>query len=395
VPRRSYAAVLGAAVCCYAALGAVIRIIPVYVGDTLQGSALAVGLAVGAPALTGVLARPGGGRLADALGPRLVVAAGTLVMAAGALPMFVASYPLFLLSRLAAGVGEGALMSASVLWLLRLAGRERQGRALGHIGLANYAGLTLGPLLADALGGRRHLHAVFVAAAVLPLGGLLLSRAAQTADAPASDERPRYSLGSILLVVLGPGLGLLLVNVGYAALLGFGARAVGGPTVAVLPVYAGTVIAVRGLGGGIVDRAGAKRTLLLAAPLAAAGLVMAAFLPAAAALAGVGVLGVGQALAVPALGLLAIELVPSEQHGLASGVFFAWFDAGVGLGGPFAGAWAGATGPAGALAAAAGAVLLAPAAARFSPRGRAGGDAACAASASARPRTRRASAGGR
>src|SRR5262249_21098721 len=102
---------------------------------------------------------------------------------------------------------------------------------------------------------------------------------------------------------------------------------------------------------------------------AAAGLVMAAFLPPAAALAGVAILGVGQALAVPSLGLLTIEPVTPEQQGIASGVFFAWFDAGVGLGAPFAGAVAAATEPAGALAAAAAAVALAPLAARLSLHG--------------------------
>jgi len=47
-------------------------------------------------------------------------------------------------------------MAATVLWLLRLAGPERRGRAMGHVGLANYAGLTVGPLLAQALSGQEH-----------------------------------------------------------------------------------------------------------------------------------------------------------------------------------------------------------------------------------------------
>jgi hypothetical protein len=38
------------------------------------------------------------------------------------------------------------MVSAAVLWLLVLAGPPRRGMALGHIGLANYAGLTVGPL---------------------------------------------------------------------------------------------------------------------------------------------------------------------------------------------------------------------------------------------------------
>jgi hypothetical protein len=63
---------------------------------------------------------------------------------------------------------------------------------------------------------------------------------------------------------------------------------------------------------------------------------------------------------VPALGLLALARLPAEQQGAAAGAFFAWFDAGVGLGGLFAGAAAHVTDPPGALVAAAVAVAIVP-----------------------------------
>ena len=149
MPRASDLAVLTAAVLCYAALGAVLRVLPGLLDDPA-----ALGLLVGAPALTGVVTRPGRRparrshrrRAGDARRrrrhgrrrrPRAGVGAAT---------------PALLASRLLVGAGEGAMMSAAVLWLLRLAGPQRRGQALGHIGLANYAGLTAGPLLAEALG---------------------------------------------------------------------------------------------------------------------------------------------------------------------------------------------------------------------------------------------------
>ena len=69
------------------------------------------------------------------------------------------------------------------------------------------------------------------------------------------------------------------------------------------------------------------------------------------------VLSVGQGLAVPSLGLLALASVPPSRHGRTAGAFFAYFDAGVGLGGPAVGLAAHAADPSGALCAAAGAVL--------------------------------------
>src|SRR4051812_11164392 len=137
-PDVAYAAVLGTALCCYAALGAVLSIAPREVIDHLGGGAAEAGLAVGAPALTGLLSRPLGGRLADRVGPRVPLIAGAVTMAAAAVPAAVsATLGAFVASRLAVGVGEGLMMSAAVLWLLRLAGPGRRGRALGHIGLSN------------------------------------------------------------------------------------------------------------------------------------------------------------------------------------------------------------------------------------------------------------------
>ena len=95
-----------------------------------------------------------------------------------------------------------------------------------------------------------------------------------------------------------------------------------------------------------------------ATALAAAGLLVTALAGSTAlALAGTAVLAAGQGVAVPALGLLALERVPPARHGAASGLFFAFFDAGVAAGGPLSGAVAGLASPAAALAVSAGAVL--------------------------------------
>ena len=56
-------------------------------------------------------------------------------------------------------------------------------------------------------------------------------------------------------------------------------------------------------------------------------------------------------MAVPALGLLALSGVPEDERGAASGTFFAFFDVGVGAGGPLLGVVASAAGPGGAIAA--------------------------------------------
>jgi MFS family permease len=365
-----YAIVLATAVLCYAALGTVLGILPRYV-HSLGGGAVLVGLAVGAPAITGAAGRPFGGRLADRLGPARIVVIGAVVMTVGTIPAFVHALPVLIVSRLLVGAGEASMMAATVLWLLRLAGPERRGRAMGHVGLANYAGLTVGPPLSQLLAGDAHPSRVWIAAAILPLlaAGFAASMA-RTAEARADyangheEEEPDAAEQlSAWRVTIRPGLGLMLVNFGYVALLSFGAAAAtqqgSGIAKLVIPGFGIGVILSRTVLAGVPDRFGAARTLTVAVLLEAAGLAgLAAASSPPLALAALLVMSLGQGLAVPSLGLLALASVPPSRHGRTAGAFFAYFDAGVGLGGPAVGVAARAADPTGALFAAAVAVLM-------------------------------------
>jgi MFS family permease len=364
-----YASVLATAVLCYAALGTVLGILPGYV-HALGSGAVLVGLTVGAPALTGAVGRPLGGRFADRHGPARIMIAGALAMTAGTIPAYVRSLPVLVASRLAVGAGEATMMAAAVLWLLRLAGPERRGRAMGHVGLANYAGLTLGPPLSQALSGQSDPARVWTAAALLPLVAAALAatmaRGSDGREQPDAHEqlveKDTEGRRSTLRITLRPGLGLMLVNVGYVAVLSFGAAAATqqhtGIATLVIPVFGVGVIASRTVLAGVPDRFGAARTLCAAVTLEAAGLAgLAAATSTAPALVALVVMAIGQGLAVPSLGLLALASVPASRHGRTAGAFFAYFDAGVGLGGPAVGLAARAADPTGALFAAAAAVM--------------------------------------
>jgi predicted MFS family arabinose efflux permease len=241
---------------------------------------------------------------------------------------------------------------------------------MGHVGLANYTGLTIGPLLAQALSGQQHPSRVWITAAILPLvaaaSAVALGRSPDRGVAPepaTHDPQPEAAeRRSTLRATLRPGLGLMLVNFGYVAVLSFGAAAATeqgtGIESLVIPVFGVGVIASRTILAGVPDRFGAPRTLTAAVTLEAAGLAgMAATTSAPVAVIALVVMAVGQGLAVPSLGLLALASVPPSRHGRTAGAFFAYFDAGVGLGGPIVGLAARAADPTGGLFAAAGAVL--------------------------------------
>ena len=126
----------------------------------------------------------------------------------------------------------------------------------------------------------------------------------------------------------------------------------------VIPTFGIGVIVSRTVLAGVPDRFGPARTLSCAVLLESAGLAgtaVATSVPDA--LVALMVMAIGQGLAVPSLGLLALAGVPASRQGRTAGAFFAYFDAGVGLGGPAVGLAAHVTDPSGALLAAAGAVL--------------------------------------
>jgi MFS family permease len=345
---RAYLAVLAAAVACYAALGAVLRAVPTYVGGTLGAGSVAVGLAVGAPAITGAVLRPLGGRWSDRFGCRPMVIVGAVVMAVGVLPAWQASLGMLVFSRLLVGAGEAVMMSATVLWLLQIAGEEHQGRSLGHIGLANYAGLTIGPLLVELI-GLHHTGRLWLLASGLPLLGAAAAAAMRQAPRPVAHAEPAPMVTMIRRTGRA-GVGLLLVNIGYVAVLSFGAIVVAKHGLAIgsliVPVFGAGVIASRVGLGSLPDRLGPTRVLAGSVLLEAAGLAVFSMAGTEAiSITALAVLSLGQGLAVPSLGLLAVADVPPHQRGAASGAFFAWFDAGVGLGGPAVGLVARASAP--------------------------------------------------
>lgn len=278
------------------------------------------------------------------------------------------------------------MMAAAVLWLLRLAGPERRGRAMGHIGLANYAGLTIGPPLSQLLDGDAHPSNVWIAAAILPLlaaaVAAVLGRGPEGSAGHESADEHDADAGagdhvSTWRVTIRPGLGLMLVNFGYVAVLSFGAAAATeqGTGIArlVIPVFGLGVIASRTVLASVPDRLGPARSLSIAVVLEAAGLAgLAVATSTPVALLALVVMAVGQGLAVPSLCLIALATVPPSRHGRTAGAFFAYFDAGVGLGGPAVGLAARAADPTGALFAASVAVLAtAPIALLRRPRSRA------------------------
>jgi MFS family permease len=371
--RTAFVGVFAAALLAFLGLGAVLPVLPRYVRGPIGAGDLAVGVVTGAFALTAVLCRPVAGRVADARGRRIVVVVGALFSAlAGVLYFVPAGVPGLLIARFALGAGEGCVFTAGATWTVDLAPRDRRGRAIGLFGLAIWSALTVGPLIGEGLLSLGGYDLVWAFAAVSPLCGALVARTIPDSHVPPPPG-PRRPL--IPRAAVRPGVALALANLGYAALAGFlvlhlAARGIGHGA-AVFTAFAAAVVVARTAGGRLPDVIGPRRTAIAAACAEAVGLVViGAAHSLIAALTGALIMGLGFSTLYPSLALLVVQRADDERRGAALGIFTAFFDIGMGLGGPIAGAVAAAAGYGAAFWVAAGCALITAGVAAGTRRGR-------------------------
>jgi MFS family permease len=343
-------------------IGATLPVIPRYVQGPIGAGDVAVGVVTGAFAITGLACRPLAGHLADRRGRRRVVIAGSLLTATASALYFVpAGVPGLIVARLFLGAGEGMVYTAGSAWIVDLAPPDRRGRIIGLYGLAIWGGLTLGPPIGELILRASSFELVWAFALAAPLLGGLIAYRIPEAFAPREPE-PLGRHNLIAREALAPGLGLSLGTVGYAAVAAFlvlhlDDREIGHGA-EVFTAFAATVVAARVLGGWLPDRFGPAPCVVGAGLIEAAGLI-AIMLAESLAVAVAGALAMGAAFSLlfPALALAVINQVPEERRGVAMGTFTAFFDLGVGLGAPLAGAAAALGGYPAAFALAAAAAL--------------------------------------
>jgi MFS family permease len=339
-PGLSFAGVFAATFCGLVAVGSVLPVLPRYVHGPLDAGDVAVGVVIGAYAVTGLLFRPVAGRLADTRGRKPTVLAGAVLVALSGL-LYLPSLGIagLLVARLILGAGEGAVYTAGSAWIVDLAPPERRGRVLGLYGLAVWGGLSVGPLVGELLLDLGGYTAVWIFAAVMPVLGSLLALGARDPFVPLEHAEPHPLIAP---EAVGPGFAIALASIGYAALATFivlhlEARGIGhGATV--FAAFAAMLVLTRLALGDLPDRVGAAPVAIAGTLGEAFGLALIAIaqtLPVA--LIGGMAMGAAFSLLNPSLMLIALGRVSESARGAAMGTYTAFFDAGVGLGAPLAG----------------------------------------------------------
>jgi MFS family permease len=335
---------------------------PRYTVGPLGGDQVAVGIVIGAFAVSSLLMRPFAGRFADRRGRRIALIIGALITVGAAAGHLVAvSVPLLIVMRLLLGVGEALFFVAGLAAATDLAPEHRRGEAISLVSLSLYLGIAIGPLIGETVLAGWGFGAVWLVAAGISALSVALSWIAPETLPPESRTgagagpeipAPRQSLihrrgiGPGLLALCGVwGMGPFFAFIPLLADdLGLGSS---GPYMA---AFAIVVVGLRVVGARLPDRIGAAKlsgTALIgsAAGLLISGAAIAGLVPVGAGLmVGTVVFASGVAFTFPAIMAMAVVGVAPGERGAVVGTAGLFVDAAFGVSPAALGLLAGSTG---------------------------------------------------
>ncbi|MGH2731979.1 MAG: MFS transporter [Actinomycetota bacterium] len=331
----------------FAAIGTLLPVFPRYVRGPLRGGNLLVGLAVGSFSFGALVLRPWVGRLGDRRGRRLLLMVGAAVVSLSLVGYVIATtLALLILFRVLGGLGEALFFVGAASAITDLAPDRRRAEAMSLFSLAVFGGLSVGPMLGEAVLAGSGFRSVWLAAAA----GAMIAAAVSLAvpetrpasprtKAPLADDlasassRPRLLHPAALLpggVLLASVAGLTAFNAFvplYALEIGLaGSRFV-------FLTFSVIALSIRSLGARLPDRLGVVRSARIALACSTAGLATIALWRGPEGLfAGAAVFSLGQALAFPALMSLAMRGAPDAERGAVVSTFTGFFDLAYGAG---------------------------------------------------------------
>jgi predicted MFS family arabinose efflux permease len=333
---RSFGLLVAATFAVFATFGFLFVALPLFTRDVLGGSDAAVGLAVGAASLGAIVAGPPSGRLSDRLGRRPLAFAGAAVMAAGYLVLALEpSFGVVVPVRILVGAAEAAFVVAVFTMAVDLAPRGRQGEAMSLVTVGSYAGLALGPPAAEAILGDDRFPLVWVVAAALVAASVVFVALVPETRRAHDEEHGGWLPPRRALM---PGVVLFLAVLGFGGFNAFAvlyAREIGVERPGlVFVVFGAVVICVRLFGRRLPDRLGPRLAASIACASVTAGFVIVAAWESAPGLfLGTAVFAAGQALAYPALVLLAMGRTREHERSAAVGAVAAFIDVALATGG--------------------------------------------------------------
>jgi MFS family permease len=322
----------------FIAIGILAPVLPLYVEDRLHGSGTAVGMAVGAFAVSAALLRPLVGRIGDEHGRKVLVLGGGFIAGLSVLGYTLATnLPVLIGMRLLTGVGEAAMFVGVATAVQDLSPSARRGEATSYFSIAVYGGLAIGPLLGESVRTQWGVHAAWYVSAAMCLVAVLVGLGMPTIRPAPVPEDVVVRRGFLHPAALRPGAILALSTTafaGFSAFVPLYVKQVGlTSSGTIFAEYAFAVLAVRIFFARLPDRLGSLRGASLAMSLQAAGLIaMCAWHSATGLYVSTFVYSMGVSLLYPSLFPLVVDNAPEHERSQAIATFTLFFDISQGLG---------------------------------------------------------------
>ncbi|OGN95235.1 MAG: quinolone resistance protein [Chloroflexi bacterium RBG_13_50_10] len=334
-------------------VGIIAPIIPVYAMD-LGATGVTLGLMVAAFSISQGVLQPVVGNLSDRRGRKRFLVAGLSIYAVVGLTYTLAtSVEHLILIRLFHGVGSTMIAPIAMAYVADLAPRRQEGKYMGMLNIALFAGFAGGPVLGGVFRDVIGVNSAFYAMSALTVASLGLILALLPPDRSSHKTRSNAGLLTTLKRILSNTrvLGILLPRIGTMIVMV--------PTLAFLPILMDRLMGATGIEIGIVVSARTIVNAGLQAPfgriadrhnkvalILIGSLIISAcvsVLPSATNFLQLvwlsGFMGVGEALVWPTLGALAVEEGHRYGQGSMMGVFNMAMSAGVLIGSLVAGSF--------------------------------------------------------
>ncbi|MCA1179248.1 MULTISPECIES: MFS transporter [unclassified Pantoea] len=332
----------------YLTIGLPLAVLPGFVHDGLGYSAFWAGVVISLQYIATLLSRPHAGRYADMWGPKKVVVLGLvgclisgicILLSALTEGQGVLSLILLCLGRVILGVGQSFSGTGTSLWGVARVGSLHIGRVISWNGIVTYGAMAIGAPLGVVIfrsGGLLLLSSIIIAICVLAIA-LALPRA----PVKGSKAKP-LPFRDVLGKIYGFGLILAMGSAGFGVIatfitLFYQDKGWDGAAFA-LTMFSAAFVGTRLLFPNAINKLGGLRVASICFAVEAVGLFLVAgsFDPWMAK-AGAFLTGAGFSLVFPAIGVVAVKVVPQQNQGSALATYTAFMDLSLGITGPIAG----------------------------------------------------------
>lgn len=349
--RRMVVVLLGALFIALLGVGIIAPIIPIYAMD-LGATGISVGIMIGAFAVSRGILQPIVGSLSDRQGRKRYLVAGLFIYAVVGVTYTLATSVTHLIwIRLFHGVGAAMIVPVVMAYIADLAPPKQEGKYMGILNIALFAGIGGGPLLGGVFRDTMGINSAFYAMSALAAASLGLILVLLPPGGPDRMTPLTAGLLATLRRILHSRrvIGMLLPRVATMIVMV--------PTLVFLPLLMdrlmgatgteiGIVIATRTIAnaglqtpfGRMVDRYDKVRLLLIGCFAMSAAMFVVPFATTLLQLILLfGFMGIGEALVWPTLGAIAVEEGHSYGQGSMMGVFNMAMSVGILIGSLIAG----------------------------------------------------------